>query len=369
MKIKPRLLLVSGGSLVGGNILDALAGRRNEVEVYATNSAASGCFLEDFDGVFLTPQTLSDTAAYAARFVDVFEALQPDLVIPCRDDDVVFLAEFGIERPDLASRFLCGPPHIARATYDKHLSWRFSVEHGLPFVASLATPVARQEALEFAAEHGFPLLVKPLSGFASRDVRLVIDEAQLSRATQEPGLLIQRFLGRRAAVISAWNSFVTNGVPLFHSFEGLKHSIQIMIGPQGECAGVFCSVNVNRNGTSLSLERSDDPDAFELGRRCAAVFGAAGWRGPVNIQCQKTPEGAIWIYEFNARFSGATAARCCLGYDEVGLALSLFTGTPITPRPPHRGAARVTRIAVDRVDNEDVNEALIRSGSWLKGPS
>ncbi|MEO6421594.1 MAG: hypothetical protein ABIR84_02620, partial [Candidatus Nitrotoga sp.] len=90
-----RLLLVSGGSLVGGNILDALAGRRDEVEVFATNSAASGCFLEDFDGLFLTPQTLPDTLAFEARFVEVFDELQPDLVIPCRDDDVVFLAEFG----------------------------------------------------------------------------------------------------------------------------------------------------------------------------------------------------------------------------------------------------------------------------------
>ncbi|MEO6422153.1 MAG: ATP-grasp domain-containing protein, partial [Candidatus Nitrotoga sp.] len=353
--------------LVGGNILDALAGRRDEVEVFATNSAASGCFLEDFDGVFLTPQTLPDTLAFEARFVEVFDELQPDLVIPCRDDDVVFLAEFGRKRHDLANRLLCGSPEFSRVAHDKHLSWRFSIENGLPFAPTLATPAGRQETLEFAENHGFPLLVKPLVGFASRDVWLVMDEAQLLRAAQRPGFLIQHFLGQGASVASAWSSFVADGLPLFHSFEGLKHSIQIMIGPGGECAGVFCSVNVNRYGTSLSLERHDDPDAIELGRRCAEVLGAAGWRGPVNIQCQKTPGGTIYIYEYNARFSGATAARCCMGYDEVGLVISLFTGRRITPPVVVPGSGSVTRVALDRMDNQQVNSSLIRSGSWLKG--
>lgn len=98
-KNKVRLLLISGGSLVGHNILDALADRRHEVHLIATNSRAEALSLYDFDTVYLTPTTLGDPMAFETRIMDVIAQEQPDLVIPCRDDDILFLAELGVRRP------------------------------------------------------------------------------------------------------------------------------------------------------------------------------------------------------------------------------------------------------------------------------
>lgn len=361
---KVRLLLVSGGSLVGDNILDALEGRRADVELFATNSDASADGLGRFDGVYLVPPTRGDAAAFERRLLEVMQRVAPDLVIPCRDDDVVFLAGLKERRADLSARLLCGSRAVALATCDKSLSQRFCADRGLPFVPTLAAPAGEEEARAFARRHGFPLLAKPVRGYASRGVRLLLDEAQLLRAAVSDGCLIQRYLGDGDAVFAAHRELVENGVPLFHTFEGLKYSIQVMIGPDGAHAGTFCSVNVNRHGTSLSLERDRDADGRALAGRCAEALSAAGWRGPVNVQCQRTPEGDLYIYEFNARFSGATAARRLMGYDEVGLAIELFTGTAIAPNPAAPGAGRVTRVAVDTVPQSPVGEALEAQGFW-----
>ncbi len=359
-----KLLLVSGGSLVGGNILDALEGRREAIEVHATNSAASGCGLERFDTVHLTPPTVKDPVEFERRLIEVIDRVLPDLVIPCRDDDVVFLADLRTRRPDLERCILCGTPEVAEATFDKASSGRFCAEHGLPFAPTLATPAVSSEAVTFAWIHGYPLLVKPVSGYASRDVRLVLNEGQLLRAASAPGMLIQRYLGDPEGVLDWRREIDDIGLPLFHTFEGLKYSIQIMIGPDGRCAGNFCSINVNRHGTSTQLERYSGEDARELGLCCATAFAKAGWRGPVNIQCHKAPEGALFIYEFNARFSGATAARRLMGYDEVGLAIALFTGVKIATVPVPGFSDRVSRIAVDRVESDRLQHDLLHDGFW-----
>ena len=90
---KTRILLISGGSLVGQKVLDALAGRRSGVELVATNSVPTGISLFDFDAVYLTLETVGAPAAFERRFSEILALERPDLVIPCRDDDVVFLAE------------------------------------------------------------------------------------------------------------------------------------------------------------------------------------------------------------------------------------------------------------------------------------
>ena len=94
------ILLISGGSLVGQSVLDALADRRSDVELVATNSVPTGISLFDFDAVYLTPETMAAPTAFERRFSEILALERPDLVIPCRDDDVAFLAEYKERRPE-----------------------------------------------------------------------------------------------------------------------------------------------------------------------------------------------------------------------------------------------------------------------------
>lgn len=357
-----RILLVSGGSLVGQNVLDVLAGRRTQVYLAATNSVPTDLSLFEFDAVYLTPPTKAPD--FENRFVEILAREQPDVVIPCRDDDVFFLADFRERRPELAGGFLCGNRYTAEATCDKWQSWEFSTASGLPFVPSIATPnVAAAEA--FSREHGFPLLAKPRRGYASLGVYLVSSPQQLCRAAAREGLIIQKFLGDAAMLSAYLDEVAAVGVPLFHSFEGIRHSIQVFIAPDGTIAGNFCTLNVSRNGTSTRLDRHAGDGAAELGEQCAHAFAEAGWQGPLNIQCQKAADGRLYIYEFNGRFSGATAARYHMGYDEIAVALRTFAGRELTDGEAGQAAA-VVRRAIDRSLPAEQAARLAREGSWRR---
>jgi len=363
---KTRILLISGGNRVGQNVLDALADRRSGVELVATNSVSTDISLFDFDAVYLTPETVGAPAAFERRFSEILALERPDLVIPCRDDDVAFLAEYKERRPELANGFLCGNRFTAEAACDKWLSWQFSVSHGLPFAPTIATPAGTQ-AETFAREHGFPLLVKPRRGYASRGIYFVFNEAQLRRAAAQEGYVIQKYLGDPSTLKTYLRDVSEIGVPLFHSFEGIEHQIQIFIAPDGSPTGNFCSRNTRRNGTSFRLERHESDDATALGERCIRAFANAGWRGPMHIQCQQAPDDRLVIFEFNGRVNGSTTARCLMGYDEVELAVKTFAGRELKPAGTSRRASpQVVRRAVDTAPQPEDVARLARDGFWRR---
>ena len=160
-------------------MLAGLAAQRDSIWLATTNSTASEPVLFDFDAVYLTPEVARQPDAYAARFRDLLSDFEPDLVIPCRDDDVSFLADERLRHKAMAPRFLCGDAMVAAAMLDKLESARFSAQHGLPFAPKVEVSSDAEAANLFASTHGFPLIAKPRRGFASRGVRLILNAQQL----------------------------------------------------------------------------------------------------------------------------------------------------------------------------------------------
>lgn len=359
---KIKLLLLSGGSLVGRNILDMLANRRQKVDLIATNSETDSPTLYEFDTVYHTPTTLGETGKFEQKLLQIIDDENPDLILPCRDDDVVFLADLKERKPDLAEMMVCGNLRTAQAMYDKFRSWEFSQEFDLPFAPTITTS-SGDSVFEFAAEYEFPLLAKPQIGFASRGVFLITNNEQLSEIIKRENYIIQKFLGNTEKIRSYLEGIKNIGLPLHHTFEGIKHSIQIWISKEGNPAGWFCSKNVNQSGASLRLERYDGDDAKELAEKCLDAFARAGWRGPINIQCQKTPGGELTIYEFNGRISGASAARYLMGFDEMNKLAQLFLKCEL-PSQTDLNNRKVLRYLVDRTVPGQAQSELERKGVW-----
>ena len=356
------ILFLSGASLVGQNVLQALHGRRSSLKLVATNSLPSDPSLPDFDSVVMVPQTQSAPEGFDAIIEHLIDDQKPSLTIPCRDDDVVALARLASRRPDLAPRLLCGSNEAAIATVDKWASWEFSRAWDLPFVPTIV-PDCREAVENFAATHGFPLLVKPRQGFASRGVSIILNANQLPAVTGHDAFLLQRYIGDPVAVSDYVNSILTQGVPLFHSFESVKHSYQAMIGQDGAIIGEFATDHLMSQGISNRVSPSEAPELLALGKQCAVAFANAGWRGPLNVQCQRTPDGELLIYEFNGRFTGATAARTLLGYDEASLALAHFAQLDL-PRLSNDRARCVIKQPVSRMMNPEIQNRLETCGVW-----
>ncbi len=359
---QPRILLLSGASLVGQNVLASLSHRRNSLRLMAASSVAEEPILYDFDAVYLTPAIRAAPDAFVKRFGEVLAHCQPDLVIPCRDDDVTFLAEQLNIDPAQTGRFLCGNSSLAMGMLDKLESWHLANRLGLPFAPTIDGHDDPDALADFAAEHGFPLIVKPRRGFASMGVRLVLNEMQLRHACSQPDVIVQRYLGDRPSVLAFAEDSARLGLPLFHSLEETKLSLQAAIAPNGSLSAVCATGNLMRMGRSQSVQLVNEPQIDHLAHRWASVFADAGWRGPLNIQCQQRGEEEITIFEFNGRFTGATAARRLLGFDELGLALRDWLRLP--PAAPQIPKANVVRYPVSWSTESENVERLLREGYW-----
>jgi carbamoyl-phosphate synthase large subunit len=358
-----RLLVLAAGTRVGQNILATLAGRRDGVTLIATTSVANEPGPFGYDTVHLVPETASP--GFEASLLAIMADERIDLVIPCRDDDVLMLAGLRERRPDLASRLLCGSVEAARAICDKGEGHAFSLRHGLPFAPTLVD-ADEQARAAFVRAHGFPLVVKPRRGYASLGVYLVWNERQLANAFARQGTVAQKFLGDPEVLARFLDAVERDGMPLFHTFQGLRHSIQALVAPDGSVTDVMCILLRSDRRRSKSVMHDPEPAARDIGERCGAAFAAAGWRGPLNIQCQKDGDGRLLIHEYNGRFTGATTTRWHLGLDEVGTTIAAFTGRPVGGAPCAQASAPVEifeTVEARGANRADI-EALARDRVW-----
>ena len=363
MTKKLRLLFVSAGTVVGQKILATFEGRREGLELVGTSSVANEPSLFEFDRIHLVPPTLEDPARFERQLLEIVDRERPDLVIPCRDDDVVFLAGLRDRRPDLARHLLCGNAATARVVRDKWLSHRFCSERGLPFVPSIVGGDS-DRAAAFVRANGFPLVSKPRRGFSAQGIHLLFDVRQFERALGNEDLVVQAFLGDPTRVSDFLAELDERGIPLFHTLQGLKHSIQALVGPEGKVARVICTRNLRAERRSKWVEADDDPATQAMGRLIAEAFAAEGWRGPLNIQCQRAGDGRLLVHEFNGRFTGATSDRWMLGFDEVGETIELYTGFRFAPATARTASREVFESMVARAADPSDVDVLVRDGVW-----
>ncbi len=337
-----KLLLTSVGSLVGQNLLDVIDVRGDDICVVGTTSLAV-IPLRRCERVYLVPLTERPPSGFCSRLLEIIDRERPDLIVPTRDLDVMVMADLAAAYPHLAGRTPCGTPDTAALIEDKWLSYVFAREHGLAFAES-AVPDAksRHEAVrQLAKKVGFPLVAKPRAGFGSRQVLLLDNSDQLNAALASEELVVQRYIGG-PRVLRTFQSNVSRwGHPLFYSLEQDKYSVQTYVYRDGTVGSVCCTLHRMEKGLSVAVERVADERLTAIGQGWGKTLGEAGWRGPLNIQCQMDADSSFVAFELNGRFTGATAARYCLGHDEMGCLFEDRLG-----QVPHRERAAADLVPV-----------------------
>lgn len=316
---KIKILLLSAGSLVGHNILECMAERVDDFFVVGTNSVAESASLRGLDRVYLVPETRNHQA-FEAKFKDICEIEKPDLIIPCRDDDVVFLAHM---KSKISFKCLSGSRQLAEMMNDQWLSYLFARENHLSFSPTILLK-AESDLRGFIKDFGFPLIAKPRFGYASRGIKVITSLDAIEYLLQESDYVLQQYIGIAKDAMNFCQQAKIQGLPLFYSFEQYKYSLQCLIKPDASISEMCLTLHQMSNGKSVQVSRFKNKVLEQLATQAGKIFAKLGWQGPLNIQCLQNEEGEFFIHEFNGRLTGATSARYFLGFDEVGFIIREF---------------------------------------------
>jgi carbamoyl-phosphate synthase large subunit len=351
-----RIAVTGVGGGVGQAVLRAL--RTASLDIWTLgmdmNPRSAGLYSTNL-GHRLPPCTAPD---YIDRLLAIMLEHRISVLIPGSDPELLALSRARHEIEAAGIRVIVGAVGPVEICRDKRLSSDFFRELGFPFVRTV--PVA--DAVSLAAEVGYPLVVKPIGGSASRGVIIVFSRSELEPLLSRPG-----YIAQECAFPASW-SRETGGITAEAVYRGRslrqeeEISIQVVYDLAGHHLGTFTSVNRLQDGVPTYVDPQRIPQAEAIVEQMAHALRDQGLVGPCNLQCRLTEEGPK-VFEINPRFTGITGVRAAMGFNAVAAVLhrTLFD-TPVDTiraslvQPKDQLSIRyVDEIIVPREELEEMN--------------
>ncbi len=248
------------------------------------------------DEAYLVGKNLTPVGAYLAIDEIIRVALENDV------DAIHPGYGFLSERADFARAceaagiaFVGPPADVLERLGDKTAGRALAIETGVPVIPGTADPVADLgEAQAFAAEAGYPLMIKAAKGGGGRGMRVVRKESELADA-------LERATSEAASAFGDGTCFIERYV------EKPRHiEVQILADANGEVMHLFerdCSVQRRHQkvveiapsvGISQELRERITSDAVKLAR-------AVGYRNAGTFEFLVGGDGAHYFIEANPR--------------------------------------------------------------------
>jgi hypothetical protein len=328
MKHKLKILISSVGSLVGTNLLDVLESqycyRRDLVYLIGTNSIANSINNFKCDKCYLMPTTA--TPDFTRRMTDILRKEKPDLILNGRDEDAEAIALILMDNPDLKAKLPYGKLHTIRYALNKWETWLFTQKYSLPFANTFVRDKSGgvSELKSFAEEAGYPMIAKPVEGFASIGVFFIRNWQEAEYAFSLEDYLIQEYLGKPDAMDDYFR-MMDGPTPLFANAPDVyHHTATTFISRNGSISKVFTSKNVHKNGATIEFHKLYIEELEALGLAYAKAIYQEGGYGPLGAQFKLDRNNNWKAQEMNMRANGNTYPRFLMGQDDVGLIVNEF---------------------------------------------
>jgi carbamoyl-phosphate synthase large subunit len=258
-------------------------------------------------------------------------------IIPGSDHDLLplSLAKDSWREAD-GVQVLVSDSDLIRICRDKALTIQHLRRLGLPCPESI-WDVSLNEASQWAKAKGYPVILKPRLGSASRGLQLVQDDDELRfffPRTDSP--IVQEYLHRAGEILEFTCAAFADG--------------------QGQVIGTFMARRDLAAGSTYRAEVNFWPEINELLLNIAQALKPFG---PINVQLRLTQRGPV-PFEINLRCSGTTSIRAHFGYNEPEMLLRHYVlGEPlVAPQVNYGYAFRYW----NEVFLDGVTEARLRAG-------
>jgi pyruvate carboxylase len=224
----------------------------------------------------------------------------------CEQEGIIFIGP----SPDLIEKF-----------GDKVEARRMAIEAGIPVIPGTPEPIETlQDAMLFAKEHGYPIIIKGVSGGGGRGMRIVRSQDELQEALDR-------------ARSEARSSFGNAKVYLERYLEQPKHiEVQILGDSHGNIVHLYerdCSVQrrhqkVVEVAPSLAL---DDELREAICQSALKLMKQAGYSNAGTVEFLLTPDRRFYFIEVNPRIQVEhTITELITGIDIVQAQIRIAEG-------------------------------------------
>jgi acetyl-CoA carboxylase biotin carboxylase subunit len=241
-----------------------------------------------------------------------FLAENPDFPEACTNAGLVFIGP---------------PPEVIRNLGSKVIARRIAQEAGIPVIPATAMlspgSTGEREALAFAAEYGYPLMIKAVSGGGGRGIRQVTDEKGLLDGLQR---------SRSEALMS----FGNDDIYLEKCVHRPQHvEVQILADSYGNVVHLGTrNCSIQRRHQKLVEIAPAGLEASLTAEICGAAVRAAraaNYLSAGTVEFLVEPDGTFYFLEVNTRLQVEhTVTEVVTGIDIVREQLLIALGEPIS---------------------------------------
>lgn len=324
------VLITGTGGGVGQSIFKALRLSKLKLRIIAADMHPLGVGIYRGDRGYLVPA--ANDPAYVDAIITICTKEEIDVVFVGSDPELPVMAKHkGRIEKETGAKVVISSPEKITIGNDKWETYRFLKKSGLPYPES----VLPEDRDELVAKTGFPVLIKPRGGSASKDVYVVKNREELE-------VFVKRV---KNAVIQEYllpdDEEYTSGVVMF----------------EGDLLGIFTMKREIKGGNTYRGFIDDFNEVREAVAKVAKKFSPFG---PSNFQMRLTERGPV-TFEINPRFSGTTGIRAYYGFNEPEAVINYLIHGKKEPLVPKKGV--VMRYMNEVYATNEEYEALVRNGN------
>lgn len=305
------------GSGIGQSVINSIRLSKMPIKTFGFDVSPMAFGLYDCD-VFLPIPPVSHKD-YISIIIAICLTHKIDLIVPCIDEEVQLFSKHISAFTKAGVKVLVAEESLVAICRDKALMSSVLNPIVPIFVASYD-----KRTFSIALNNGdvyFPVIAKPRSGSASKGVLIINNEEDLKGITDQ--MIIQEL------AIPHKNdpdyTFFKQQLGKNCNPQVSEISVQVVADEQGNLKGQMMSLNKLKNGVPIEIFPYENESIEQQVSQLYPFLKELGWKGPLNLQGRLTDNG-FKIFEMNARFTGISGLRACMGFNEVAVCIQEWLG-------------------------------------------